>query len=180
MPSAAAGVYGWAVYKQKGGSPAVTDGPPVGTGKIEWDGTAEVAIPTASDNATAAAAAILATPANKLAVDDAGNAYANLVLWDEAYPGAFDAAVRAAIGMATATLDDQLAALETAIGEQLVEGQYTRDDLLRLIAAALVGLTSGSGTDTVVFTGLDGTTARITATVSNEGNRTQMVLDGET
>ncbi len=43
MPSAAAGVYGWAVYKQKGGSPAVTDGPPVGIGKIEWDGTARSA-----------------------------------------------------------------------------------------------------------------------------------------
>jgi hypothetical protein len=74
-----------------------------------------------------------------------------------------------------ATLDDLL----EAIGDDIVEGTYTRNDISRLIVAALVGLTNGSGTDTITFTGLDGTTTRITATVSNEGNRTQMVLDGE-
>ena len=43
MPAAAAGVYGWVVRKQAGGSPAVSD-VVVGSGKIEWDGTAEVTL----------------------------------------------------------------------------------------------------------------------------------------
>lgn len=38
-------------------------------------------VPSASDNATATAAAILVTPANKLATDANGNASANVTLW---------------------------------------------------------------------------------------------------
>ncbi|MBK9219403.1 MAG: hypothetical protein IPL70_13890 [Uliginosibacterium sp.] len=41
MPAAAAGVYGWVVRKQAGGSPAVGD-IAVGVGRIEWNGTAEI------------------------------------------------------------------------------------------------------------------------------------------
>lgn len=41
MPAAAAGVYGWVVRKQAGASPAVGD-IAVGTGRIEWNGTAEI------------------------------------------------------------------------------------------------------------------------------------------
>ena len=41
MPAAAAGVYTFVVRKQAGGSPAVTD-IAVGSGRIEWSGTAEV------------------------------------------------------------------------------------------------------------------------------------------
>lgn len=51
MPAVTAGVYGWVVYKQKGASPAVTDGPPVGTGRIEWSGTAEI-MPASTTNIT--------------------------------------------------------------------------------------------------------------------------------
>ena len=41
MPAAAAGAYGWVVRKQAGASPAVSD-VAVGTGRIEWNGTAEI------------------------------------------------------------------------------------------------------------------------------------------
>ena len=47
MPAAAAGVYGWVVRKQAGGSPAVTD-IAVGSGTIEWSGTAEVSLTSRS------------------------------------------------------------------------------------------------------------------------------------
>ena len=80
-----------------------------------------------------------------------------------------------AAGSVDAKLDDIL----TTIGSEIVEGTYTRDDILRIIAAALAGKTSGSGTDTVEILGLDGVTTRITATVSPSGNRTAMTLDGE-
>lgn len=76
-------------------------------------------------------------------------------------------------------LDKYLDDILTAIGNEIVEGSYTRDDILRIIAAALAGETSGSGTSTVTILGLDGATARITATVDGVGNRTGMTLDGE-
>jgi hypothetical protein len=75
------------------------------------------------------------------------------------------------------SVDEMLTGILAAIGGELVEGAYTRDDVLRIMAAALVGVTGGSGTDTVTFRGLDETTTRITATVSNEGNRTGIVLN---
>jgi len=75
---------------------------------------------------------------------------------------------------------DPLTAQETAdaVGTRVIEGTHTVDDILRIIAAALAGETSGSGTATVEILGLDGATTRITATVSPEGNRTAMTLDG--
>ena len=80
-----------------------------------------------------------------------------------------------AAGSVDAKLDDIL----TTIGSEIVEGTYTRDDILRIIAAALAGKTSGSGTSTVTITGLDGATTRIIASVDGVGNRTAMTLDGE-
>lgn len=50
MPAAAAGSYGWVVRKQAGGSPAVSD-IAVGSGEIEWDGTAEI-MPASTTNIT--------------------------------------------------------------------------------------------------------------------------------
>ena len=51
MPAAAAGVYGWVVRKQAGGTPAVGD-IVVGTGRIEWSGTAEVALTSRATQAS--------------------------------------------------------------------------------------------------------------------------------
>lgn len=79
---------------------------------------------------------------------------------------------------AAGSVDKHLDDLLTTIGSEIVEGTYTRDDILRIIAAALAGETSGSGTSTVTITGLDGATTRITATVDGNGNRTGMTLDG--
>jgi len=79
---------------------------------------------------------------------------------------------------AEGSVDKHLDDLLTTIGSEIVEGTYTRDDILRIIAAALAGETSGSGTSTVTITGLDGATTRITATVDGNGNRTGMTLDG--
>lgn len=93
------------------------------------------------------------------------------------------AAVRAALGMASANLDTQLGDLPTAaeilaaILAGTYEGTVTVQDYLRLSAAALLGLVSGAGTTTVVFKAADETTTRISATVDSDGNRTAVTLD---
>ena len=65
-----------------------------------------------------------------------------------------------------------------AVGDHVVEGTYTRDEVMRILAAALAGKVSGAGTGTEVFKGLDGTTNRITSTVDTSGNRTAVSVDG--
>ena len=59
-----------------------------------------------------------------------------------------------------------------------VEGSYTMRQLLRLMASALFGKASGGGTATITFRDLGDTKDRITATVTSNGNRTTVVLDG--
>jgi hypothetical protein len=102
--------------------------------------------------------------------------------------------VRAAIGMADADLDAQLASLATAASlsalhdlstsdvgdavlDEVVEGTWTLRQLLRIVAAALAGKLSGAATDTVTIRDLDDSKDRITATVDQDGNRTAVALD---
>lgn len=57
MPAASAGVYGFVVRKQAGGSPAVGD-ITVGSGKIEWSGTAELPLSSVLIDVQAATATV--------------------------------------------------------------------------------------------------------------------------
>lgn len=98
--------------------------------------------------------------------------------------GGLDAAgVRAAIGLASANLDTQLAALPTAaenadaVWDEAVDGSTTARESLRLHNSALGGKASGLGTTTAVFRDLADSKARITATVDTEGNRTAVTRD---
>ena len=59
-----------------------------------------------------------------------------------------------------------------------VEGSFTMRQLLRLMAAALFGKASGGGTATITFRDLGDSKNRITATVTANGDRTTVVLDG--
>lgn len=61
---------------------------------------------------------------------------------------------------------------------EVIEGTYTAAQLLRIMSAALAGELSGAGTTTITIKGVDGTTDRITATVTTAGNRTAVNLDG--
>ena len=60
---------------------------------------------------------------------------------------------------------------------EVIEGNYTASELLRIMAAALAGELSGAATSTITITGIDGTTHRIVATVDADGNRTAVTLD---
>ena len=60
-----------------------------------------------------------------------------------------------------------------------VETGWTLRKVLRIIAAALAGKVSGAGTTEPVFRNLADTKDRITATVDEDGNRSDITLDGD-
>jgi hypothetical protein len=80
------------------------------------------------------------------------------------------------------TLNVNVATLSSAAVDSIlddpVEGSYTMRQLLRLMASALFGKASGGGTATITFRDLGDSKDRITATVTSNGNRTTVVLDG--
>lgn len=65
-----------------------------------------------------------------------------------------------------------------AILDDVVEGGLTLRQTTRIMLSALAGKVSGGGTAEIIFKGVDGTTARITATVDANGNRTAVVING--
>lgn len=71
-----------------------------------------------------------------------------------------------------------LNALAAAVWQYVIENGLTAENVLRIYGAVLSGKVSGAGTGTEVFTGLDGTTVRVTSTVDGDGNRTTVVVDG--
>jgi hypothetical protein len=75
-------------------------------------------------------------------------------------------------------MDSSFTAVPTAVWAKVIEAGYTAEQMMRLIAAESAGTLSGAGTDTETFTGIDGTTERIIATVTEEGNRTAITLNG--
>lgn len=82
----------------------------------------------------------------------------------------------------TPTESAQLLALPSAattaaaVGARTVEGTFSEDEILKLLAAALAGQRQGIGTATETYTGLDGTTPRIVFNPDANGNGTP-VLD---
>lgn len=61
---------------------------------------------------------------------------------------------------------------------EVIEGSYTAAELLRIMSAALAGELSGATTTTITIKGVDGATDRIVATVTADGDRAAVTLDG--
>ena len=59
----------------------------------------------------------------------------------------------------------------------VIEGGYTAEELLRLMASALFGKVSGAPGTTITFRDTGDSTNRITATVDSNGNRTTITLN---
>lgn len=78
MPAAAAGVYGWTVRKQAGGTPAVAD-ITVGVSRIEWTGTAEI-MPASTTNIEQINSVLGTVSANVTQIDGETTPVDNLVL----------------------------------------------------------------------------------------------------
>lgn len=90
------------------------------------------------------------------------------------------AGIRAALGMAAADLDTQLAALPTADevrdaifarAYSAAYGAFTFDELTKLMAAVLLGKASGLGTTTATYRNLNDSADSVVATVDADGNR---------
>lgn len=90
--------------------------------------------------------------------------------------------VRDAVGLASANLDTQLAALPTAAENATellatdIEADWTLKDHFRISAAALYGKTFGYGTGTVIHRDVNDAVDRIEAT-AEDGNRSAVTLD---
>lgn len=90
-------------------------------------------------------------------------------------------ATRYATGTLTATISatTELSpeSLATAVWTQALEGVYTAEEMMRVMAAALAGEVSGAGTSTITIRDINDATDRIVATVDGTGNRTAITLD---
>lgn len=81
-----------------------------------------------------------------------------------------DGVVLKAAGLAADAVDEIL--------DEVVEGTLTLRQCIRIFLSALAGKSTGGGTTTVTFRDNADGKARITATVTADGNRTAMTLDG--
>jgi hypothetical protein len=71
------------------------------------------------------------------------------------------------------------AEIADAVHDEVVESTLTFRQMLRIFMSVLTGKSSGGGTTTIIFQDIADTKARITATVDADGNRTNIVTDGE-
>jgi hypothetical protein len=67
--------------------------------------------------------------------------------------------------------------IATAVWGNQVEGTYTAEQIMRLMAAVLAGKVSGAGTGTEVFRAVNDSTDRVTISVTPEGNRTKVIAN---
>lgn len=92
-------------------------------------------------------------------------------------PSATD--VRAAVGLASANLDTQIAAVPAALldGANDIETGWSLRKALRVILASCAGKLSGAASTTVTIRNVTDSKTRITATVDGDGNRTAVSHD---
>ena len=60
--------------------------------------------------------------------------------------------------------------------DEVVVGSYTMQDILKILAAKMVGKATGGGTATITYRGLDDTSDVIIETVDSNGNRSAVTL----
>lgn len=114
-PAIGPGVYAVELYVQAGGGPALGDGPPVGGGRIEWDGGAEIALAElvqvpalfGTISATPTPTASLFTVKLAEPLDPATTAASFMGLWLTPMPGGVNGAP-AAMPISTASIVDPL------------------------------------------------------------------------
>lgn len=99
------------------------------------------------------------------------------------------AAIRDAIGLASANLDTQLSTIDDFLDTEITAIKAKTDlipgtqdgktfaELTLLMASVLLGKASGLDTATAIFRAVDDSKSRVTATVDGTGNRTAVTLD---
>ncbi len=164
-----------------GGRPEVNASHAAGTA---WNSGAISASTLAADTITAAKVAAdvttelqsgLATAANLATVDTVVDSILALL---GTPAGASVSADIAAIKSAVDVIDDYVDSIVADILAGTVEGSVTVVQAQRLMLAALVGKLSGAATTTVSIRDTGDTKNRIVATVTADGDRTAVTLDG--
>lgn len=76
----------------------------------------------------------------------------------------------------TLTIDDD--STQRLVWLNQIEGTYTAEEVIRIMAAALAGKASGLDVNNPVYRAIDDSKARIAATTDSNGNRSAVVVDG--
>lgn len=113
-----------------------------------------------------------------------GHMEASILPFTELSPAALASAVWSAVAADnndTGTMGEKVNDAGSASNPwtEVIEGSFTAAEMLRVIAAALAGELSGAATTTITIKGVDGATDRIVATVTSDGDRTNVTLDGD-
>jgi hypothetical protein len=180
MPAVALGAYSYVVYAQAGVNPATTDAIR-GVGYIQWDGSAELplaVIEAQTDDIGIAGAGLTALGDTRLANLDATissrSTYAGGAV---ALTGDYDAAKTAAqAGDAMALTAIERATLNTLFGAD----SKTLSQVAAILAAAMAGkftkTANPAGGYDYVFRDLADTLDRVSGTVNEDGDRTEVTL----
>jgi len=142
------------------------------------------ASPAQAGEYTAAIAAIPTTPllaANYTAPDNASisaiKAKTDTIPASPAVAGEYTASIAAI----QADLDNpnqykaDVSGIPDALLAKVIVGTLTLEQVLKVLAAVEIGITTGGGTETIVYTGIDGTIIRLTG-VDENGNRTAVIV----
>lgn len=81
-------------------------------------------------------------------------------------------------GLSNPTALSYVVSASTSIWDEVIEGGYTARQLMRLMAAVLLGKTSGMASNSPVFRAVTDTKNRVSASVTTNGDRTSITLDG--
>jgi hypothetical protein len=189
MPAVVAGAYSYVAYSQAGVNPATTDRIR-GTGYLQWDGVAELplaVIEAQTDDIGIAGAGLTAIPGVVTVTGNVnGNVGGNVVgsvgsvvgltndtitdtVWAEVLPGVYVA------GTAGNILGNIIATISAAIFAHVTDG-YTYGQITALVAAAILGKTSGWAAAAPVYRSIDDSANRVSGVVDGNGNRTTVVL----
>mgnify|MGYP000924399586 CR=1 FL=1 len=121
---------------------------------------------------------------NKIdAIDVTVNTIPTNPLLDTAYTAPDNAGIAAILEDTDTTLPATLAGLATSaeVGaitmlDEVVVGSYTMQDILKILAAKMVGKATGGSTATITYRGVDDTSDVIIETVDSNGNRSAVTL----
>jgi hypothetical protein len=121
---------------------------------------------------------------NKIdAIDVTVNTIPTNPLLDTAYTAPDNAGIAAILEDTGTTIPATLAGLATstevgaiALLDETVIGSYTVQDILKILAAKMVGKATGGSTATITYRGVDDTSDVIVETVDSNGNRSAVTL----
>lgn len=109
------------------------------------------------------------TPFTELSPENLAAAVWDSLLANHQQPGSMGEAIMAAGGGMS----------PASIWQYIIDGQYTAEEIVRLMASALAGKVSGANGSEMKFRDLADSKDRITATVDEYGNRTAVTLDAD-